>query len=126
MNRIAAILLMGLYLLTSTGLTVNVHYCLGQIDSIQVFAPPPHCCCDDFPGMRGCCDDETFFFQLDEDQITSSTLPIPQWELAMVVEPLAQWEEQIETEERFPASLERPPPLRLSRRIQYHSLTLYG
>lgn len=126
MNRIGAFLFIGLYLLTSAGLTVNVHYCLGQLDSIQVFAPPPHCCCDDVPGMIGCCDNETYFFQLDEEQIATSTLPIPQWDLPAVVEPTPTPLVLIQDQEFLPSSLERPPPPGSQLRIRFHSLTLYG
>ncbi len=45
------------------GLWVNVHFCGGIAESVQVFEEAD-CCCEDEKGdMEDCCKDETVFFQ---------------------------------------------------------------
>ena len=45
------------------GLWVNIHFCEGIAESVQVFQDADCCCEDEKGNMEDCCKDETVFFQ---------------------------------------------------------------
>jgi hypothetical protein len=127
MKQTSSILLVLLYLLTSVGLTVNVHYCGGKLKSIQLLFDAPSCCCGETKKMDGCCEDESFFVQLDTDhqfspiQKLSFEMPIILNEM-MISENIEQINSQ---DNNWNIPLKRPPP-GSSLRLLYCSLTYYG
>jgi hypothetical protein len=63
------------YLVISTGITVNLHYCMGQLDSAHIFGGKSDTC--DKCGMHiensmGCCRDEQQLIKMDDDQKTNA------------------------------------------------------
>ena len=62
-----------LLLLTTMGLTISKHYCGGNLVSTSVFVEADSCCND-----SDCCNNETEFFQLDEDFSLVSVSKVPQ------------------------------------------------
>ena len=56
-KKIAAILLCSVYLLTSAGLAINIHYCNGAVKSIDFLGTQKDECCDTDPVDNGdkCC-----------------------------------------------------------------------
>lgn len=76
MKKIVSILLGLFYLLLSVGINVNYHYCLGKLDTIEIFITDIHRCCEYESSARTCCDDEHYFFQLDEDHNLTQAGPI--------------------------------------------------
>lgn len=88
MRKLANILFVFLYLQASVGVAINVHYCMGQFANAGVFVKSKGCICEDFEKKGKCCDDESYFYQLDDEQdfvkttevhapfVLSATLPI--------------------------------------------------
>lgn len=74
MNRFAAIFLTGFYLIATIGVAINVHYCHGKVASVSVYLSADACACGKMMGKKHCCDDQTFLFQLEEDQRVSESL----------------------------------------------------
>ncbi|MDX2250380.1 MAG: hypothetical protein SF052_26590 [Bacteroidia bacterium] len=67
MKKLTSIFLGLFYLILSIGVNVNYHYCLGRLDSIEIFITDIHRCCEYEERLWSCCEDERFFFQLEED-----------------------------------------------------------
>lgn len=74
MNRLAAIFLTGFYVIATIGVAINVHYCHGEVASVSVYFSVDSCACGKVIGKNHCCDDQTFLFQLEEDQRVSESL----------------------------------------------------
>ncbi|MCI5092686.1 hypothetical protein [Phaeodactylibacter sp.] len=83
------ILLAVLLLISSTGLVLSKHYCNGDLKSTALFAEAAPChqnkklkSCpahgtmpvsdEDAPQKKGCCDTETDFVKVDDDQVEAS------------------------------------------------------
>lgn len=68
MNKVLIILFSAYYMLASVGVAINVHYCAGEVSSIDVLSKKSLCCCESDGQRSSCCDDETLFFQMDDEQ----------------------------------------------------------
>lgn len=68
MKKLSIIAFAGFYFLASVGIAVNIHYCMGQIGNINLYAEAGSCCCGDEEMEDECCDDSSFFYQIDQDQ----------------------------------------------------------
>lgn len=73
MKKLVAVIALACYLLVSTGVVINHHYCMKQLASVQFFTPAKEICgkC----GMKtdqakGCCRDEITVLKLSTDQNT--------------------------------------------------------
>lgn len=67
LKKVSHILLSFLLLVTTTGLTINRHYCGDNLESISIFSEPQSCC-----EMPNCCHNESIVIQLEEDFSISS------------------------------------------------------
>ncbi len=74
MKTLTLILLSGFYALSSAGFTVNLHYCLGELEEIELFGHGKDCCCGMDDVMSGCCDDDTYALSSEEDQLPSNII----------------------------------------------------
>ncbi|HLP12356.1 MAG TPA: hypothetical protein VK177_10530 [Flavobacteriales bacterium] len=63
MKRVAAILLSAFYLITVISITVNCHYCGGELKSVSVFGKPKSCCGSQ-GGMNDCCHNKAVTFKV--------------------------------------------------------------
>lgn len=73
MKRISAIVFTFLYLLLTSGFAINVHYCLGEVDSVSLIPLSKECCCGETGMDMGCCGDEQIVFQHSpQDQLVTS------------------------------------------------------
>lgn len=77
MKRLPAILLVLLYLSTNIGLGMNVHYCHGEVASVEFYSHQTHCCCGTMQMMQSCCDDRLLEFQIDDSQQAPAVLAAP-------------------------------------------------
>jgi hypothetical protein len=70
MKRFLSVALLQLYLLSSIGLVISLHYCGGNLASLKLFVPA-NCCCDDEVSdeNQSCCKDEFKTIKLCDDQI---------------------------------------------------------
>ncbi|TAF74533.1 MAG: hypothetical protein EAZ53_08450 [Bacteroidetes bacterium] len=62
-----------IYLVFSTGFTVNAHYCAGDLQSISFFELSKDCNKCGKKKMKGCCKDVSQSFQVDDEHIISSS-----------------------------------------------------
>jgi hypothetical protein len=75
MKKALASIVLFVYVVFSCGLIVNLHYCMGTLDSIALFsAQKDECsqCGMPVTDKTECCKDEVFFFKLNDEQKTSS------------------------------------------------------
>ncbi|NJB86091.1 hypothetical protein GGR26_001859 [Lewinella marina] len=87
MNRLLSLFLAFTVLAGSVGVTVNRHFCMGELKSLSLFgeeqpcamalAEAPACPMHAAPAKKGCCDDEQDFVQWDDDRQLSETAPLP-------------------------------------------------
>jgi len=75
-NRTATLLLSILYVLASAKIAVNIHFCKGEFEYIELLALSGSCCCDEMQDMHNCCEDKMLLFQIDEEQHSSQSLKI--------------------------------------------------
>ena len=68
MKRIVTILFLVFYLMISFGLTINLHYCGGQLESVHFFGNMKTCCCGVEEMNNSCCENQTIHFQLNKEQ----------------------------------------------------------
>lgn len=125
MKRFFPILLSVLYLLTSVGVGINFHYCLGKLAYVEIMGPVDHCCCGDAEEVAHCCEDETYFFQLETEQQTSQSLRL--------IDPMAtDWvsdkvlTDDTRTDKICPSPPDSPPPPRPPLWLLNCSLTYFG
>lgn len=70
MRKILSIILLSLYLVSSIGVTINAHYCGGNLASLALFEKVS-CCCDEEEAEKpiDCCKDEIKTIKISDDQI---------------------------------------------------------
>lgn len=68
MKRIVTILFLVFYLMISFGLTIHLHYCGGQLESVLFFGNIKTCCCGVEKMNNSCCENQTIHYQLSEEQ----------------------------------------------------------
>lgn len=66
MKKLLHIFLLTIYLPAALGVGFNVHYCGGEVESVEVFSYTDHgCICHDTE--TGCCNDDWKFVKLDDN-----------------------------------------------------------
>ncbi len=90
---IAAILLL-FYFSFSTGVIVSYHYCMDELDSLQLGDKTTEICgnCGMHTDDTGCCNDEVKIFKIQDEQQTAAVSFKFETTLA-IVEPLPTWNE---------------------------------
>ena len=90
MKRISAFILILIYLVTSTGVTMHHHYCMGEMANSSILADNKKNCGE--CGMEkkenkenGCCTDEQQWVKIEDDQkANTSQLEISKLQLAVI------------------------------------------
>ena len=72
MKRYLTILFSFLYLFLAMGISVNLHYCHGEVDSVSFFSQEGSCCCHKAGKPSHCCFDENYKYELNSEQFFSS------------------------------------------------------
>ncbi len=73
MIRIISFILTLFYITLTSGAYINIHYCGGDIQSIDLSANNEMCCCGIDYGTSGCCENEIVLLKIDVDQNVSIT-----------------------------------------------------
>lgn len=90
MKRAVTVLFSLVYLFLVTGITINVHYCMGEVKSVTLYSEGQLCCCETDSMPLGCCSDETLVVQFSpDDQLAESGI--------VVAKHAARVEEEIST-----------------------------
>ena len=73
MKKLSIILLMLVYTLSSTGMTINMHYCCGKLDGVTFFPKKERSCkMGNHLKKSGCCNDKQISSSLTADQQTAA------------------------------------------------------
>jgi hypothetical protein len=128
MKQFSTILFAAFYLLTTVGVGINFHYCLGELSHVDVMVPHSKCCCAEADAEMAvhCCDDESYFFQLDTEQQTTQGLRLIDVTVATLVTHEVSVKETLRAENLFPLFLDLPPPHGPPIWLANCSLTYYG
>ncbi len=112
MKKIASIIISTLYLLVSTGIFINMHYCGGELESISLLSEQKVCCCDGNEIASNCCSNKQLFLQFDAEQKTtaSNTLSFEQYKFIKIEKPVIIGFEELEVELQNLFSYDLPPP----------------
>lgn len=68
MKKVFSVILSVLYFSLSSGASVGVHYCAGEIESIKINKETISCCCGSSEMSDSCCNDHQFVLDLDTDE----------------------------------------------------------
>ena len=123
-----AFLLAIFYLLNVVGYGLEVHYCLGQVSDINYAFLDTTCVCDAAHSegiSSSCCNEESFFVQLEDEHQSSSNIevqtPIPME--VVQLEKLVNIDLEVISINREAL---KSPPLPIDRVVQFHSFIFYG
>jgi len=72
MKKLAAILFSVFYLVATVGVAVNVHYCHGEIQSVEIFTGENSCCCGDKANTNTCCQIDSQLIQFENETASTS------------------------------------------------------
>ncbi len=74
MKKVLSVILSILYFSLSSGASVSVHYCGGELESIKINSESEQCCCGLTEKANTCCKDHQFVLDIDTDEdITINT-----------------------------------------------------
>lgn len=89
MRKLFSILLLSLFMVVTTGFTVNAHYCGGKLVDVSVILAPDECCDDD----NECCKNEATTIQLEEGAIDLQYIDLDhEFSFEISLFPIAQFE----------------------------------
>ena len=129
MKRISAISFSVLYLLLTAGFTMNIHYCLGEIESISIIPVANNCCCGDTSMDMGCCGNETMIFQFspDDQLVQQSENTVFKAPLLEIIEIASIRSMDHEDHERVTLKIcNSPPPKEIPIWLKNLNFTFYG
>lgn len=73
MRTVTAIFLLLLFLISNSGVTVNLHWCGGKLASIDLFPDgEPRCTCGDGAMKPNCCKDITIQLKANDELVTTT------------------------------------------------------
>ncbi|MFN3917617.1 MAG: HYC_CC_PP family protein [Flavobacteriales bacterium] len=131
-SRLLIISVLPLYILLSTGLSLRIHYCHGELKSISL-SGSQNCCskdaCDMGGGKKcaGCLDEELIIEPIHFEQINTFTndykIVLPQY---VINSYLVSFDSVISTQSISLVVFSRPPPLNEKIYLAHHQLTYYG
>ncbi|MFY8136659.1 MAG: HYC_CC_PP family protein [Flavobacteriales bacterium] len=131
MRRFFAIVLVAIYTLLSTGLTLHLHYCMGNLKHVSVASDDMGCCktdhsCEGSEIHSSCCSDQNINFELEGEQ---SRVPEFYWSAPAVLltapEPIALYI-PLKEEELNVYHTDSGPPLKRPLYQLYSCYTLYA
>jgi len=128
MKRFLVISFAIFYLLLTAGFTVNIHYCLGEIESITPFVQVDNCCCGTAEMPMDCCGDEQMIFQFSpDDQLIKSEQSIFKTPLFEIIEIASVRSVENEDHQKLIYKICKPPPPdNIPIWLKYSNFTFYG
>ncbi|MUP39391.1 HYC_CC_PP family protein [Labilibaculum euxinus] len=119
LKKFSHLLLALVIFVVTTGITVSIHYCGGNVKDVSFLAAPKACC--EIP--QGCCHNEVFTVKIENDfSISSYTFDFEQLEVALpVLIELIKVETPINVRKNFVEYIVPPPKIQtvLSRLQNY-------
>jgi len=127
--KLSGIILALFYFISSIGYGLEVHYCLGEISDVNYALFDTYCTCDDLveKPVKGCCEEKSFFVQLEEEHDTPAVVDISIAILSIISEfDWSPFNIEQDSNTKTYSFLDRGPPKSIDRVIEYHSLIIYG
>jgi hypothetical protein len=127
MKKAFTILFSLVYLFLITGITIEVHYCMGEVKSFSFYADNHWCCCESDAMPPGCCTDEQLVLQFNPGEQLTVTPVTAAKQPAKVVEEIRtplRCSHCIGQEERSCDDLLTKPDTPIW--LKHCSLTFYG
>jgi len=119
MRKILTILLLAVYITLTSGVSLNVHYCMGEQSSVAIGHKDNKSCSTCGMDNKGCCHDDFRVVKLTDNH----QLPILQEDLQKLSltppEPVVDHFSGLPLEERYKLQQDHSPPLRHSLNILY-------
>ena len=106
-----------IYFTLSTGVLFSVHKCGDQIVNVSLFSSKVKSCCTKGYEKKGCCENETYFFKVKEDQKLYADVHIPDFHPEFLAEfDFSELLNENIQSDYVPRSLPiRPPPLSIQK-----------
>ncbi len=128
MKKIAAIFFSFFYLAITAGIALNLHYCHGELESVQLFADQETCCCGSDVDSSTCCDDDSLIVKFENEQILTTNFQlgfdIPVIELTVLQESFDETEVSIDSNSFIEKN--NSPPNEPPSWLLHCSLVFYG
>ncbi len=85
------------YLTSTSGISLNIHYCGGKIKHITLFNSSEKCCCGKKKMSKKCCKDKVSYFKIKDDQQSNQSAKIitPTSKITPVVLPVFKFDDYI-------------------------------
>jgi hypothetical protein len=86
-RKIGSIFILSVYLLLSVGIAKSTHFCMGRENHSSLFSfESKKCACSIYQNARAktCCEDETELVKIENDQVHSSMVDLPQTEYSLL------------------------------------------
>ncbi len=101
------------YFVTTTGVFFSVHRCGGKIVSVTFFSGNSESCGSTGCKEKGCCENESHFIKVKDDQTYCVDLHLPDFNSALIFENgfYFQFEEYIAKTQTTVNTIIKPPPL---------------
>ena len=124
MKVFLSILFSIIYLTSTSGISINAHYCGGKIKHISFIKSTTKNCCGKKKMSKNCCKDKVAFFKIKDNHQSSILLkaPVPSFKLAPFVIPVFANNFSISNLNKFILNYHAPPvfydnPLYLKHRV---------
>lgn len=86
MKKVLVIVLLLVYGVSSSGMTLHLHYCCGKLDRIDLSPVQHHCGGENKVSKKSCCDNRALTFDLKADQ-TAVKLLVPAFQ-SLAIKPV--------------------------------------
>jgi len=77
MKKAFALFFAFVYLYSSTGICINIHYCGGKVKSVSLLHTDEEGCCKGTMKKKDCCKEKTAFVKISDSQASSSAMQVP-------------------------------------------------
>ena len=124
MKKGLVFLLAIIYISLTSGIVVNIHYCMGRVAGVTYGAEASHRC--DKCGMeskKGCCDTEHKLVKADDDHIYAKSIDAPLNFTALAAIPFSEYNVSfIASKDQYDTKYHSPPDLRSNNLTVYTSV----
>lgn len=121
LKNISVTFLIGLMIMTNTGITLHKHFCMGRLMSVGYYEQAKNCAGGDFEDPMPCCEDTVDFIEIDDLTLSHFDFEsTPDLYLFSISDPTVIKSHSLtrEANSRF-INYSPPPLLKVSHRIDF-------
>lgn len=119
-------MLMSFYLILSIGVSVNAHFCGGNLKSVTVSSDGGKCCCDSKDNSNSCCSDKSAYVQYDNDNQEITTFKFEFGKFHVAFNNWVQNDTSVAQTTTTLYECQKAPPPKQPLWLRHCSLTYYG